>query len=476
MPTTHTALEGESLITIAKKYGFLNWKTIFDDAANAELRKKRLTANAILPGDKVIVPDKKPKTVSIPTTKVSTVTLAAGKGVWSLAWTPTKGYCGDKASFAGETNLTNKTVALKLKPRKGVSPKLPELTGVVSGAKIDKHDWEIRDVSLLKAPAEAFDFVELELATKDPGVPSNVTVLKVEAMLDAPEQEFTATHSWSGFTMKPHFKQKIEKFACKVTVAFNILKCWGAYFVNLTAAGVTGVAGGCPWVGYRWGRATGLNAMAPNQYYDGAAWVALPVGFVLTGTNHSAISFYKTGATFTSISGGTWPEAFVDYDFNSVTYTKRRADWIQNTHDVWTDKFYIRRKTCKSEKGTRCCIYTVEVTLAFTTVAAHSAGVIAVAPGALRSNASNWFLDETRIAVAAHESGHHMNNPDEYTGGAVDPALTGDGAVAGIDNDSIMGANLTKVKKRHYQTFAEMTKKLINARYGRDDDYEVVKK
>ncbi|WP_437934760.1 hypothetical protein [Sorangium sp. So ce341] len=476
MPTTHTVLAGESLITIAKKYQFLNWKTIFDDPANAELRKQRPTANAILPGDKIIVPDKKPKSVSIPTTKESVITLAASKGVWNLAWTPAKGYCGDKVSLAGETNLTGTTVALKLKPRKGASPKLPELTGAISGAKIDKQDWVIQDVWLLKPPAEAFDAVDLELATKDPTIPSNVAVLTVEAMLDAPEQEFTATRTWSGFQMRPHFKQKIEKFACKVAVSFDILKCWGGYRVNLAAAGVTGTAGGCPWAGWRWGRATGLNAMQPNEYYDGTAWVALPAGFALTGTNHSAVSFYKTGTTFTSMVGGTWPEAFADYDFNSVTYTKRRADWVKNTHDVWTDKFHIRRKTCRSHKGTRCCIYTVEVTLTLNVVTTYSTGVIGVCPGALRSNAANWFLDDARIEVAAHESGHHMDNPDEYAGGAVDPTLSGDGAVAGIDDHSIMGANMTKVKKRHYHAFADMTTKLIKAKYGRDYDYEVVDK
>jgi hypothetical protein len=143
---------------------------------------------------------------------------------------------------------------------------------------------------------------------------------------------------------------------------------------------------------------------------------------------------------------------------------------------VWTNKFYIRRKKCKSEKGTRCCIYTVDVTMTFTVVTAHAAAVIAVCPGALRSNASIWFLDDARIEVAAHEAGHHMDNPDEYANGAVDTTLAGDGAVAGIDADSIMGQNLSKVKKRHYHAFAVMTKKLVKAKYGREYDYIVVEK
>jgi len=263
---------------------------------------------------------------------------------------------------------------------------------------------------------------------------------------------------------------------CKVKVHFDIMKCWGAYWIDLTSAGVTGTAGGCPWAGYRWGRSTGANAMAPNEYHDGTNWCALPAGFALTGTNHSAVAFYKSGASYVSTGGGTWPGSFTDYNFNSKKYKKRRKAWINNTHTVWTNKFYIRRKKCKSSKGTRCCIYTVDVKMTFTVVTAHAAAVIAVCPGALRSNASIWFLDDARIEVAAHEAGHHMDNPDEYAGGAVDPALAGDGAVAGIDADSIMGANLSKVKKRHYHAFAEMTKKLVKAKYGREYDYIVVEK
>ncbi len=476
MPTNHTVKEGESLITIAKQYGFLNWRTIYDAPENAELRRTRGRPNAILPGDVVSVPDKKPKKVSIATTKEHVIKLAAPKGVWKLEWKPAKGYCGDKAALEGETNLPPPEVELKLTPRQGASPGLPVIDGEVNGQKIKKHTWVIKNVWLKQPFRDPFPFVELDTTTKDDGIPSNVGVLKVESMAEAPEDTFTASHNWSGFTMNPSFKQKIVKFVCKVSVHFDILKCWGAYWVNLTSAGVTGTAGGCPWAGHRWARATGANAMAPNEYHDGTAWRALPAGFALTGTNHSAIGFYKSGASFVSTSGGTWPGTFADYNFNSKKYKKRRKAWIDSTHEVWSHKFHIRRKTCKSSKGTRCCIYTVDVALSFTTVNAHAAGVIAVCPGALRSNASIWFLDDSRIEVAAHEAGHHMDNPDEYAGGAVDPSLNGDGAVNGIDADCIMGANLTKVKKRHYHAFCAMVKKLIKAKYGRDYDYIAVQK
>ena len=69
-----------------------------------------------------------------------------------------------------------------------------------------------------------------------------------------------------------------------------------------------------------------------------------------------------------------------------------------------------------------------------------------------------------------------MDNPDEYVNGAVDTSLNDDGAVNGIDADSIMGQNLTKVKTRHYHGFVEMNKRIIKTKYGHDYEYEAVEK
>ena len=101
---------------------------------------------------------------------------------------------------------------------------------------------------------------------------------------------------------------------------------------------------------------------------------------------------------------------------------------------------------------------------------------IAVAEGNLRSNAKNWFLGDSRVEVGAHETGHHMDNPDEYADGAVDTTLNEDGAVNGIDPDCIMGQNLTNAKKRHYHAFATTVSKGVKAAYGRDYQHETINK
>jgi N-acetylmuramoyl-L-alanine amidase len=59
MPTVHVVKQGECLASIAKDYGFHDWKVIWDDPANADLKNARKNANVIFPGDEVVVPDPK---------------------------------------------------------------------------------------------------------------------------------------------------------------------------------------------------------------------------------------------------------------------------------------------------------------------------------------------------------------------------------------------------------------------------------
>ena len=70
MPVTHTVRQGEHLSSIAARYGFRDFHEIWEHAANAGLKSKRKNPNVLLPGDLLHIPDKQPKTVSIPTTRL----------------------------------------------------------------------------------------------------------------------------------------------------------------------------------------------------------------------------------------------------------------------------------------------------------------------------------------------------------------------------------------------------------------------
>jgi hypothetical protein len=61
MATTHTVNQGEYLASIAKKYGFADWRTIYDHAQNSDFKRKRPDPNVIYPGDKIFIPDKEKK-------------------------------------------------------------------------------------------------------------------------------------------------------------------------------------------------------------------------------------------------------------------------------------------------------------------------------------------------------------------------------------------------------------------------------
>jgi hypothetical protein len=54
----HIVKQGDCLSSIAARYGF-TWQTLWNDAANADLKKRRKDPNILFVGDVVVVPDSK---------------------------------------------------------------------------------------------------------------------------------------------------------------------------------------------------------------------------------------------------------------------------------------------------------------------------------------------------------------------------------------------------------------------------------
>jgi hypothetical protein len=65
MPKTHTVQQGECLASIARRYGFADWRAIYQHADNEPLRKLRPNPHLLYPGDKVVVPGLKAKEASV---------------------------------------------------------------------------------------------------------------------------------------------------------------------------------------------------------------------------------------------------------------------------------------------------------------------------------------------------------------------------------------------------------------------------
>jgi len=60
----HVVEQGEYMAKIAKRYGFVDWRTIWQHPQNSALRSRRPNPNVLHPGDEVFVPERELKDVS----------------------------------------------------------------------------------------------------------------------------------------------------------------------------------------------------------------------------------------------------------------------------------------------------------------------------------------------------------------------------------------------------------------------------
>jgi Putative peptidoglycan binding domain/LysM domain len=60
MPVSYTIQQGDSVISLSESYGLFA-DTIWNDAANSDLRQLRPDMNVLMPGDVVVIPDKRPR-------------------------------------------------------------------------------------------------------------------------------------------------------------------------------------------------------------------------------------------------------------------------------------------------------------------------------------------------------------------------------------------------------------------------------
>ena len=58
MSETYTVLQGDHLSSIAHRFGFTDYRTIWNDPGNAQLKSLRQDPHVLFPGDEVVIPDK----------------------------------------------------------------------------------------------------------------------------------------------------------------------------------------------------------------------------------------------------------------------------------------------------------------------------------------------------------------------------------------------------------------------------------
>jgi len=73
--TIYTVVQPDHLASIASDHQLASFAKTWNDPDNAELRKRRESPNALLPGDTVTIPERNPKVFERPTGKVHTFTV-----------------------------------------------------------------------------------------------------------------------------------------------------------------------------------------------------------------------------------------------------------------------------------------------------------------------------------------------------------------------------------------------------------------
>ncbi|NMR27387.1 LysM peptidoglycan-binding domain-containing protein [Pseudoalteromonas sp. NEC-BIFX-2020_015] len=84
MTQQHTVAQGETLLRIARQYGYKTSTALYNHSSNAEFRALRPDPNLIYPGDKITIPSKKEKFMPLRTSSVNTFVVQNEKEYFRL--------------------------------------------------------------------------------------------------------------------------------------------------------------------------------------------------------------------------------------------------------------------------------------------------------------------------------------------------------------------------------------------------------
>lgn len=82
--TNYTVVSGDCLSAIAKRFGYQDYKTIYNHPDNSSFKQKRPNPNLIYPGDVIVIPDKEQKTAKVSVGSSATFTIKRQKQVLRL--------------------------------------------------------------------------------------------------------------------------------------------------------------------------------------------------------------------------------------------------------------------------------------------------------------------------------------------------------------------------------------------------------
>jgi hypothetical protein len=367
-------------------------------------------------------------------------------------WKPERAYCGDKVHLKGQgKNLGGETGATVNITAAGSA--VATLNG--KGSASFDLPWSVKDVVFegKTPPAKQELEAELSAAGLTAKTPKPLVVHRVPDIAQTP---ITFARSSGRFGWTAAFRAGLKGTTIDVKQTLQIIPAWLGKWVSFVEA-QDGRAG------WAYVKKVGADWRFWDDTEAGAdKWKPLPRAIGSYAVQN--IFFVKQGGRFVGREDPTktWPEAFAD----APDYEKKKKDWLGNIHSVWDKKFKMRRKGCQSANKA-CCDWRIRVTVNWSDTPGDKTVYAVWAQDWERSNAKDWYLTENRLGVAAHECGHLLGAYDEYTGGATDPAK------AVIEDNSIMGQNLTRGHGRHFDGFRDEMKKLIDKATSRKWTFEI---
>jgi Rhs element Vgr protein len=207
------------------------------------------------------------------------------------------------------------------------------------------------------------------------------------------------------------------------------------------------------------------------SYWDGQGWRIVPAEFQYAnalGNKLIGIGLWRgpNGEVETQMGKLPWPDPLPDWAPQSTqSLEQAKPRWSTAIGGFWSGKFDLERDQCRGHDP-QCCRHPIECKVGFSEVEERTRGVVVIGENHARANSGAWPRTETDKTVI-HEFGHHLGNPDEYPGAStVDVWVNGDGAVLGIDKQSIMGSGTTP-RRRHFETIAEALAELVERETGK---------
>ncbi|MEP7127190.1 MAG: peptidoglycan-binding protein [Byssovorax sp.] len=155
MPSSHTVVEGECLASIAARFGFRKWRTVYDDDANADLRSLRPDPNVLSPGDIVTIPDRQVRDEAADTGKRHTYFVASSPTTLRLKIDYERDF---------DYELTVDGVVVK---KGSADSDTPIIQAIAASAASGSITVWAKDLGAPRTPANGFTY-QLELGFLDP--------------------------------------------------------------------------------------------------------------------------------------------------------------------------------------------------------------------------------------------------------------------------------------------------------------------